>query len=276
MANSPAGAEDPMRHLEAQIKLLMDEQRSLSRRAASLQRRNIRLQELNELKDEFIAVASHQLRTPATAVKQYIGLLLSGYSDPLSQNQELFLKKANDSNNRQLKIIDDLLQVARVDSGSFKLNLQKVDINNLLQETVEGLREKVTKKHQAVIYVRPRRKIFAKGDPERIRMVFENLIENASNYSPEDKTIEVKVRSNQEKVIVEIRDHGVGINKQDFHRLFQKFSRIPNDLSVEAGGTGLGLYWAQKMVKLHGGDIKVRSKSGEGSAFTVILPLAGS
>jgi signal transduction histidine kinase len=104
-------------------------------------------------------------------------------------------------------------------------------------------------------------------------MVFENLIENASNYSPEDTTIEVKVRGTQDKVVVDVQDHGVGIPKQDFNRLFQKFSRIPNDLSVEAGGTGLGLYWAQKMIKLHGGEIKVRSKLNEGSIFTVILPL---
>jgi len=272
MANDRRISDEEIEQLEAQISMLINEQRSLSRRVTSLQRRNIRLQELNNLKDEFIAVASHQLRTPATGVKQYIGLLLEGYADPITPSQKLFLEKAEDSNNRQLKIIDDLLQVARIDSESFKLNLSKVDVNSLLQSTVEDLREKISRKHQAVLYVRPRRKIYAKGDAERLRMVFENLIENASNYSQEDTNIEVRVRSASGKVIIDIKDHGVGINRLDFPKLFQKFSRIPNELSVEAGGTGLGLYWAYKIAQLHEGDIKVKSHLGEGSTFTVELP----
>jgi two-component system, OmpR family, phosphate regulon sensor histidine kinase PhoR len=273
MAQTRRISDEEIEQLESQIKLLINEQRALNRRVASLQRRNIRLQELNDLKDEFIAVASHQLRTPATGVKQYIGLLLEGYADPISPSQKLFLQKAEDSNNRQLQIIDDLLQVARVDSESFKLNISKVDINHILQLTVEELREKISKKRQSVFYVRPRRKIYAKGDSDRLRMVFENLIENASNYSPDDTTIEVRIRNTKDKVIIEIRDQGVGINRQDFPKLFQKFSRIPNQLSVEAGGTGLGLYWAYKIVQLHSGDIKVKSKLGEGTTFTVVLPI---
>jgi two-component system phosphate regulon sensor histidine kinase PhoR len=261
-----------IRELQSQIERLIDEQRILGRRTASLQRRNVRLEELNRLKDEFIAVASHQLRTPATGVKQYIGLLLEGYADVLSESQRLFLEKADESNNRQLRIIDDLLQVARIDSESFKLTTSKIDLTGFIDECIEEIRDKVEKRDQKIIYKKPKRKIYIRGDADRLRMVFENLIDNASNYSQPGTTINIDPRVSKNMVIVDIKDQGVGISRQDFPKLFQKFSRIPNPLSVEVGGTGLGLYWALKIATLHGGEIKVKSQPGEGSVFTVKLP----
>lgn len=269
---SDQATRDEISLLEEQIERLVIEQRSINRRAASLQRRNLRLEELNRLKDEFIAVASHQLRTPATAVKQYLGLLLEGYADPLTEGQKLFLERAFESNERQLNIVDDLLQIARIDSESFRLKLSRIEVRKVVREAAAELQDKLAKRKQRVVYEFPRRKYLVNGDAERLLMVFENLIDNASNYSPPDTTIHIDLHFSKGFTMVDIHDQGVGIDRRDYPKLFQKFSRIPNPLSVEVGGTGLGLYWAYKIVRLHGGDIRVKSKLGEGSTFTVVLP----
>ncbi len=275
MANNIGNADQQRRdmdELRSQIERLIVEQKTLNRRATTLQRRNVQLQELNRIKDEFIAVASHQLRTPATGVKQYLGLLLEGYADPLSKNQKMFLQKADDSNNRQLRIIDDLLQVARIDSETFRLDVSKLDLGQLVYEVIGDMKNKIKRKKQKVIYAPPKKKIMIRGDIDRLRMVIENIIDNAINYSDQNKSISVSVKRQKEVVVVEIKDEGVGIDRSDFPKLFQKFSRIPNPLSVEVGGTGLGLYWASKIARLHNGTIRVKSKVGEGSTFSVILP----
>lgn len=271
--NGSEQAELTIENLESQIQSLIDEQKQLNKRVSSLQRRNLKLEELNILKDEFIAIASHQLRTPATAVKQYIELVLSGYSDELTENQKLFLDKANDSNNRQLRIIDDLLQIARIDSSTFKLKTEMINLRELMDKIVVEARDKIINKHQNLDYKGPAKDIFIKGDPDRLTMLYENLIENAANYSPAESSIEVCLKKTAQGAVTEVIDSGVGIDRSDFSKLFQKFSRIPNPLSVEVGGTGLGLYWALKVAKLHGGIIDVKSSLGKGSTFKVTLPI---
>lgn len=260
--------------LESQIEALLREQKSLNRRVTILQRRNLQLQEFNRMKDEFIAVASHQLRTPATGVKQYLSLLLEGYADPITESQKTFLEKAQESNDRQLTIIDDLLEVARVDSDSFTLHLKALEIRKIIREVVEELQSKLEHRHQRITYRLPKKTIPVLGDAEKLRMVFDNLIDNASNYSRKNSEICITLRSAKGFSYIDIRDQGVGISPKDMPRLFQKFSRIHNPLSIKVGGTGLGLYWAQRIVKFHGGEISVSSKPGEGSTFTVMLPIA--
>lgn len=265
--------EDTVEALEARIKDLIEEQKLLNRTVTSLQRRNLKLQELNTLKDEFIAIASHQLRTPVTAVKQYISLLMGDYVEPLTESQKLFLDKAEESNNRQLTIIDDLLQVARIDSETFKLKQSKFDLIQLLQTVASSAKDALKGRNQTIEFISSAKKIAYEGDRERLTMLFENLIDNASNYSQEKTKILIKVRKARGNVVIDVVDEGVGIAQNDLTKLFTKFSRIPNPRSVEAGGTGLGLYWAQKVANLHGGEIRVKSDEGKGSTFTVILPL---
>jgi signal transduction histidine kinase len=273
-ASSSNKNEEFIQGLEAQIKALIFEQQLLNRRTQALKRSNMRLAELNQAKDEFIAVASHQLRTPATAVKQYIRLLLDGYGGPLAKDQMLFLEKANESNDRQLKIIDDLLQVARIDAGNIRLNLDSVDIVKMLQDVVSDLINKSKLNKQSLTYSPSAKTIMLSADVERLRMVFENIIDNAINYSEPKTKILITARTYSGSVIVTVKDEGVGIGRSDYSKLFQKFSRIPNPLSIEVGGTGLGLYWAQKVAELHGGRISVKSREGSGSTFTVTLPIA--
>ncbi len=229
---------------------------------------------LEQAKDDFISIASHQLRTPATAVKQYVGMLLDDYAGKLSPPQKKLLKKAYESNDRQLTIIEDLLKVARVDSGNIQLNIETTDIVLLLDDVVSELAVKAHARHQTIELDSAVDDLAVNVDVNRIRMVFENLIDNAIKYTPERKKIQVKIRRQLNHADIKIIDEGVGIAAKDMAKLFKKFTRIPNNLSIEAGGSGLGLYWAERIVKLHKGRIDISSTPGKGSMFNVRLPLA--
>lgn len=227
---------------------------------------------LEKAKDEFVAIASHQLRTPATAVKQYLGLLLQGYAEPLADTQKTFLERAYESNERQLQIVQEILKITQLDLEKVVLRLDLYDLRKIAEEAAAGLEGKFKERDQHLLIKLPREPVWANVDKDQIRIALENLLENASNYSPKGRAIEMIIRRTKKRVKLIINDEGVGINKNDLSKLFQKFSRIPNDLSVEVGGTGLGLYWAAKIIELHGGDIEVRSIQGKGSSFAICLP----
>ena len=246
--------------------------RKLRKTATFLRQESKRLTEINRTKDEFISLASHQLRTPATAVKQYIGLMMEGYAGKLNRAQENFLKKANDSNERQLNIVNDILSVARLDGSNSKLSLEVCDIRPVIKEAIKITRKKFKDKKQPLIVNIPKKPAIAEVDCAQLRIALENLLENASNYSDIGQKVELKLEVKNNKIEIQITDEGVGIAPEDIKNLFKKFSRIPNRFSIESGGTGLGLYWSQKMIKLHGGTIRVRSKLEEGSSFIITLP----
>jgi two-component system phosphate regulon sensor histidine kinase PhoR len=248
---------------------------SMEEALAALIQRNEELISLNQSKDEFIAITSHQLRTPATGVKQYLGLLLEGYADPLTPSQQTFIEKAYENNERQLHIVDDILRVAQLDLDKIKLNREIHDLGIIAQEAVSALQGKLERRRQrAKIVFEKDEPILSKVDAEELRLVIENILENASNYSPEGKTITIRVSSTRNhEAKLSIKDQGVGISKQDITKLFQKFSRINNPLSNTVNGTGLGLYFSKKIIELHGGRIQVRSTPGKSTTFSIYLPM---
>jgi PAS domain S-box-containing protein len=230
------------------------------------------LEVLSATKDEFVSLASHQLRTPATGVKQYLGLLINGYVGELTERQLDFLQKAYMSNDRQLEIVNDLLQVAQLDAGKVVLNKLNTNIGNLVADIIDEQIDSFKNRRQSVEFHPPNKDIIARIDPSRIRMVLENLVDNASKYTPDKGKIEVAINEGKDRINVVVSDNGVGIDKKDQHKLFEKFSRIQNDLTRNVYGSGLGLYWASKIIKLHGGAIEVQSAAGKGSAFILYLP----
>jgi PAS domain S-box-containing protein len=231
------------------------------------------LVDLNNSKDEFISVASHQLRTPATGVKQYIGMLLQGYCGKLTRDQRAFLEVAYESNERELQIIDNLLKVAQVDAGKVVLAKTKVDITALISKVLQDQASTFEARQQQVEFIKPRSHVMAHADSHHLFMVLENIVDNASKYSPEGKTIIIRLMADHRQVRIAVEDHGVGIAEEDIQRLFQKFSRIDNPLSTQVGGTGIGLYWAKRIIDLHGGTIDVVSKASHGSIFTITIPM---
>ena len=245
----------------------------LERMNTLLKKQRAQLVALNNAKDEFISIASHQLRTPASAVKQYIGLLLEGYVGDLSDMQLKMVQAAYESNQRQLSIVEDLLKVAQVDAGRITLVKRTCDVVQLLEDVIQEQRPKFDAKQQKLTYRHPDSSIIASVDQRLLRMVLENLIDNASKYSPEGKSIEVKNEAKATTLVLQVKDHGVGVSTKDQKRLFQKFSRLSNALSSLVSGSGLGLYWAKKIVDLHGGSITVRSRENSGSTFIIKMPL---
>jgi signal transduction histidine kinase len=230
-------------------------------------------QELQRTKDELLALASHQLRTPATSARQYIGILLQGYFGTLNAEQLGIAKKAYASNERQLEVIDQVLYVAKADSGQLMLNPESFDLREFTRGIIEDFADQVTDKQLKLRLAGSKQAVPCLADKRYARMIIENLISNAIKYSYPGSKVEVRVAPAANQATVAVTDHGVGIAKTDLPKLFQKFSRIQNPLSQKEGGSGLGLFLASKLAQAHGGIITVNSKSKQGSTFTLRLPL---
>ena len=259
------------RDLQAQIELARRQDRLNRQEAKMLQQRNEELQALSRSKDEFVALASHQLRTPATAVKQYLGMVLQGYAGDISTLQRDMLNKAFESNERQLQIINQILNAARADTGKLIITPAPFDVVAMVRGVAEELRSQLRDHDHKLIVHLPTKPRTINGDSGYLRMAVENLISNADKYTPEGGTITVAVRERWGKMLIAIRDTGVGIAPEDIDKLFTKFSRIHNQLSIKAGGSGIGLYLASEIIKLHGGTLGVSSRVGKGTTFTIEL-----
>lgn len=229
---------------------------------------------LDIAKRDFISLASHQLRTPASGVKAFLSLLLDNHAGKLSRKQRHFITKANESNNRQLEIIDALLNLASIQSGKIILKKQKVDLRAMLKHSLVHHRSALKSKHHQLVVTKPRTAVAVNADPTYIQMAIDNLISNAIKYTPDQGNITIAIRTTKAHAFLEVTDTGIGIAKHDISALFQKFNRLNNPASSTVNGSGLGLYLAQSVVKLHSGDISVRSRLGEGTRFTIKLPLS--
>jgi PAS domain S-box-containing protein len=245
---------------------------NLRRSNVLLRKQQQKLQLLNNSKDEFISLASHQLRTPATAVKQLLGLLIEGFQGELPSNIAPLIKKAYDMNDRQIAIVNSLLKVAQFDAGKVVLKKVAIDINQLLQETINEQADTRASRKQTLNYTPASETLYVDADIRYLRMAFENLIDNASKYTHEHGSITIAITKKGKEIIIAISDTGVGIATEDLPDLFQKFKRIPNELSQKVAGSGLGLYWVREVISLHGGRIEASSESMQGTTFLVTLP----
>ena len=247
--------------------------RLLQVHANDLEDETKRLESINRAKDVFLSIASHQLRTPATSVKQYLGMLLEGYGGEIPENQEFYVERAYQSNERQIKIIDDLLRVAKLDAGHVSLKKELTNLNQLLNNVIVDQSQSFKIRKQRIRFSPLKPNELVNVDRNNLQMVFENLLDNASKYSDHGQDVELTVKRAEDKIIVQFCDKGIGISEEDRNKLFQKFSRIGISFKYSPNGSGLGLYWANEIVKLHGGKIQVNSRPGKGSTFTVELPL---
>jgi signal transduction histidine kinase len=192
----------------------------------------------------------------------------------LSSGQQTFVERAYACNERQLRIVEDILRVAQVDLDKVDLHLQPTEITQIVADIVETQQGMILGRNQKLILKLSEPHIIVNIDQDRFRMALDNIVDNASKYSHQDTTITVSViKKGSSSVEIRVSDKGVGIDKSELPKLFQKFSRLDNPLSVQVGGNGLGLYWSQKIVALHHGTIDVSSKLGVGTTFSIRLPL---
>lgn len=228
--------------------------------------------DLQRTKDELLALASHQLRTPATGVRQYVGMLVQGYFGPLNTEQLSIAKKAYDTNERQLEIIDQLLYVAKADAGQLVVAFDTLDIAKITKDVIASY-ENVARQKDIQIYYRGNKKLLCSGDRRYIIMIIENLVSNAVKYSYPDSKVLLELTIVDSNVVLKVKDQGIGISDEDKDKLFQKFSRIDSSLSRSEGGSGLGLFLAQKLAEAHGGEIVVKPRRERGSNFILTIPI---
>ncbi|MBA2279285.1 CHASE domain-containing protein [Candidatus Saccharibacteria bacterium] len=226
---------------------------------------------LQRAKDDMLSLASHQLRTPATGVKQYVGMLLEGFVGEMNDEQRDILSRAYESNERQLRIINEFLYMAKADADRIVVSLQTFDLAELTRDILDGMRTEIADAGHSLKFIFPKTRILVKADPHSARMIIENLISNAIKYTPARGKITVKLKKMAYKCLLSVTDNGVGIERSEQKRLFRQFSRIPNELTKQTTGSGIGLYLAQYLARLNGGEITVISIPNKGSTFTAIF-----
>lgn len=230
------------------------------------------LRHLERVRQDFVANVSHELRTPLTSIKGFIETLLDGAIDDPQHNRP-FLRLVEQDVNRLVRLTDDLLELSRAESLGKPKSLHAVDLLNLIHEVIETLTPQIKSKHLTVAIDRLGPVPDAKGDPDQLRQVFWNLLENAVKYNIERGTITTRVRYHKTFLYVDVTDSGIGIPTEELPRIFERFYRVDKARSRALGGTGLGLAIVKHIVGSHDGEVTVESEHGKGSTFRVSLPV---
>jgi PAS domain S-box-containing protein len=233
-----------------------------------------RVQEANQRKSAFVTLVSHEFRTPLTSMTGYIELLLEGQGGPLTKRQREWLGIIGNNADRLVMLIDDLLDIARIEAGKIELKRTPLDLVPLIQEVARELHPQLTGKGQWLTLELAEVLPAVMGDADRIRQILANLLSNALKYTPSGGRITITARGEAGRVRVAVQDTGIGLTPEDQAQLFTPFFRAQRDASHGVGGTGLGLAITQALVELHGGAIAVTSAPGQGSTFSVTLPAA--
>lgn len=227
---------------------------------------------LNKLKSEFISVASHQLRTPLSAIKWETEILLSKYSKGLDKRQLSSMENIRSLTFRMSKLVNDLLDVARIEQGRFVFKKEKVDINTVIKDVLKESGILIRSKNIKVVFKEKKLPKFW-GDPEKIKLVLDNLIGNAIKYMTQRGRMDIDAKRVQGFMVCSVKDNGVGIPSEQQKHIFDKFFRSDNAVRYQTDGTGLGLFIAKNVVEQSGGKIWFESKEDIGTIFYFSLPL---
>lgn len=225
---------------------------------------------LERLQQEFVSTVSHELRTPLTSIKGYVDLILAGDTGPLSPEQEEFLNIVSQNTTRLTMLINDLLDIQKLEAGRVEFEFEELKLNELLPELAQGMRVSAEQK-KLRFHVELEPQLIVRGDRERLAQVFNNLLSNAIKYTPEGE-VALRARKLGNSVTVSVSDTGIGLSEKDLQKLFHKFYRSDHPYVRKVGGTGLGLAITKTILDRHSGKIEVASQLGQGSTFTVWLP----
>ncbi|MBM7701240.1 two-component system histidine kinase PnpS [Metabacillus iocasae] len=228
------------------------------------------LKKLEQMRKDFVANVSHELKTPITSIKGFSETLLEGAMED-TQLREQFLDIILKESQRMQELIQDLLDLSKVEQQGFKLNIQAVNVKVMLEEIVMILSNKAEEKTIQLQTNLPEDEVWIQGDPQRLKQVFINLISNAVTYTPQGGRVEAELIETQEYVTINISDTGIGISKDEIPRIFERFYRVDKARSRNSGGTGLGLAIVKHLIEAHKGQIEVTSTVGEGTTFSVQL-----
>ena len=226
-----------------------------------------RIDEIEQLKNELVSTVSHELKTPLAAIKAYTATLRQN-PELYAEKREEYLRIVEEQADRLSRLIDDLLLVTRVEAGQLLRRRTITSVDEVLDEALAEIH--FDHSHHPIERETGGAKI--SGDPDRLRDLLRNLIENAMKYCPNGGPIVVRARENGTQTVLEVSDCGIGISADDLPYIFERFYRAESDISTAAGGSGLGLYIARAIARAHGGTIEASSEPGRGTTFTVSLP----
>lgn len=228
---------------------------------------------IEKSKSEFVTIAAHQLRTPLSAIKWSLNALIDGDVGELSAEQKDIINKSYESNERMIILINDLLDVARIEEGRYLYKLAAAKLEDLVQIAMAPCKELATKRSINLEYkksIAPSPEVMV--DNEKMILAIQNLIENAIKYTPVGGQVTINLKYDTNKVEFSVQDTGVGVTKEQQGRLFTKFFRASNVMRMETDGTGLGLFIVKNIIEAHGGRIWFQSQEGKGSTFSFSLP----
>jgi signal transduction histidine kinase len=251
-----------------------------------------KIKEVEQDKNEFMSMVSHELRTPLSAMKGFLSMTLNEDYGRLNKKQRKSLTRIDESNERMVTLVEDILDVSRIELGRINLHKEPINLSAITCIIVREFGAKIQEKkikitiqgRTADICLKNIKKdsghrcrnlhIYVLADRDRLMQILQNLVSNAIKYSFDKGTINIDIKKDKKFAEISIKDGGVGVAKEDYSKLFKRFSRIHNPLSIQAGGTGLGLYITKKLIQEHGGVITVKSQKGKGTTFSVKIPIA--
>lgn len=245
-------------------KMLFEENQKMLRQ---VQRSNSKLEKLDETKDEFISMASHQLRTPLTSVKGYLSMVLEGDAGDISDMQRKLLDQAFVSSQRMVYLIADLLNLSRLKTGKFIIDAVPTNLAQVIEDEVGQLKETAASRNLSLTYKKPADFPTVMLDETKIRQVIMNFTDNAIYYTPSGGHIELKLEDTGKTIQFTVNDDGIGIPKKEQPHMFTKFFRAGNAKKARPDGTGLGLFMVKKVIVAQGGSIIFKSVEGKGSTF---------
>ncbi len=239
-----------------------------------LKKENEELKKMNAVKSDLISISAHQLRTSLSALKWILKMFIDKDLGTLTSEQESFIQKAFNSNERMIALVNDLLTLNHADDTTIAYKLKNVDMLGLVEQTVFEFSGETSKKGITLIFLRPESPIpMIKCDEEMIRVVLQNLIENAIKYSNDKDKVIISIKESNGELLLSVHDTGIGIEEKDKDEIFKKFFRAGNAIEKDSIGSGLGLFTTKNIVERHNGKIWFEAIGG-GTTFFVTLPIA--
>jgi PAS domain S-box-containing protein len=238
----------------------------------SLKAAHEQLIKLNQVRSEFTSMVSHELRTPLGSIKESIDIVLEGLDGPLTPDQTETLGIAKRNVDRLARLINNILDLSKLESGRMEVDVETTDMNAIISETCELMRPAIDRHALEFSVEVPPEHVMASCDPDKIKQVLTNLLDNAVKFTQPGGRIAVRLWKDGDKARIDVQDSGIGIKEEDIERIFETFTQAQHDGMRKAGGSGLGLTISRRILELHGGTIAVASARGEGSTFSIILP----
>lgn len=230
--------------------------------------------EVDRMKTEFVSLVSHELRTPLTSIKGYTEMVLDGDAGEVNEEVEEYLGIVYNNAERLVALVNDLLDISRIESGRIQLKSETVDLDQVMQIVITSMQQKIKEKGQHLSVDIDEEAMSVHGDKDKLIQVLTNYVSNAYKYTQAGGDIRIEITKQGDFARVAVIDNGYGISTEDQERLFTRFYRVDNSITREIGGTGLGLSIVKQLIELQGGEVGVKSTPGEGSTFFFTIPLA--